>query len=161
MGDPAQPEEASGEGDLARSRRGARPRHVLFLCVANSARSQIAEGIGRCRAPSGTLVSSAGSRPDRVRPEAQQVLEEVGIDASGHRSKCMDEVDLSNVDLVVTLCAEEECPVLPGGVEVRHWGLRDPAAVEGAEEERLEAFRGTREELTERIEELFGGAGRG
>ncbi len=106
----------------------AAPRHVLFLCVANSARSQMAEGIARALAPEGVRVSSAGSEPTSLRPEAVEALREIGIDISGHRSKGMDEVERP-VDAVVTLCAEEVCPAWLGPALRVHWGLPDPAAV--------------------------------
>ena len=128
---------------------------VLFLCVANSARSQIAEGVARALAPAGTRVWSAGSRPTRVRPEAIAVLREIGLDISSHRSKAVAEIPASEVDTVVTLCAEEECPLFLGPARRLHWGLPDPAAVTGSEEERLDAFRKTRDELRRRLEALF------
>ena len=131
------------------------PEHVLFMCVANSARSQLAEGIARALAPDGVRISSAGSAPTRVRPEAVEVLMELGIDASGQRSKSVDQIDVRTVDLVVTLCAEEVCPVLPGEMTRLHWPLPDPAQVEGSAEDRLESFRRTRDELSQRIAQLF------
>ncbi len=124
---------------------------LLFLCVANSARSQMAEGIARSLAPKEIRVFSAGSRPTRVRPEAVAVLKEVGIDISDHRSKSVSEISQSEVDTVITLCAEEECPVFPGKVRRLHWGLPDPAAVRGSEQARLKEFRKTRDELRRRI----------
>ena len=127
---------------------------ILFLCVANSARSQMAEGIARSMVPAGTKVWSAGSRPTSVRPEAVAVLKEIGIDISHHRSKVVDEIPAAEVDTVITLCGEEECPVFLGKAERLHWGLPDPAAVGGAEEGRLTAFRNTRDELRRRIEAL-------
>jgi arsenate reductase len=132
----------------------AAPPHVLFLCVANSARSQMAEAIARRAAPPGTRVSSAGSVPTRVRPEALEVLAELGIDASTQRSKGTDEVE-GDVDVVVTLCAEEVCPVWLRPAKRVHWGLPDPAAVEGPEEVRLDAFRAVRDELVRRLGVLF------
>jgi thioredoxin type arsenate reductase len=127
------------------------PKGILFLCVANSARSQMAEGIARSLAPSGVKVWSAGSRPASVRPEAIAVLKEIGIDISGHRSKAVAEIPTSEVDTVITLCGEEECPVFPGRVQRLHWGLPDPAAVVGSKEEVLTAFRKMRDELSQRI----------
>ena len=138
--------------------RALEPGHVLFLCVANSARSQIAEGLARASAPEGTRISSAGSEPASVRPQAIRVLEEVGIDASGQRSKGVDEVEVP-VHAVVTLCAEEACPVWLGSAWRVHWPLPDPAAVEGTEEEVLDAFRAVREELRRRFRALFGEEG--
>ena len=128
---------------------------VLFLCVANSARSQMAEGIARSLAPAGTTIWSAGSRPTNVRPEAIAVLKEIGIDISGHRAKAVTEIPAAEVDTVITLCGEEECPVFLGKATRLHWGLPDPAAVSGSETERLSAFRQVRDELRRRIGDLF------
>ena len=136
--------------------RAKRPRHILFLCVANSARSQMAEGIARSLAPPGMKVSSAGSSPAPVRPQAIQTLKEIGIDISGHRSKGLDSIGTGSVDAVITLCAEEVCPVFPGITHRIHWGLSDPAGVAGPEENRLEAFRSVRDELLRRLKILFG-----
>jgi thioredoxin type arsenate reductase len=124
---------------------------ILFLCVANSARSQMAEGIARSLAPSGVKIWSAGSRPTSVRPEAIAVLKEIGIDISGHRSKAVAEIPASEVDAVITLCGEEECPVFLGKAQRLHWGLLDPAAVIGSKEEILAAFRQLRDVLSKRI----------
>lgn len=133
------------------------PRHILFLCVANSARSQMAEGIARSLAPPGLRVSSAGSSPASVRPQAIRVLKEIGIDISDHRSKGLEAIDAGSVDAVITLCAEEVCPVFLGKARRVHWGLPDPAAVTGAEETRLNAFRTVRDELLRRLKVAFGG----
>lgn len=136
--------------------RALAPQHVLFLCVANSARSQLAEGIARALAPPGVRVSSAGSAPTRVRPEAVDVLAEEGIDITTHRSTAVAQVEPGSVDLVVTLCAEEVCPAFLGDALRVHWGLPDPAAIEGDPERRREAFRATRDELRRRLSVLFG-----
>jgi len=138
----------------AEALRAARPGHVLFLCVANSARSQMAEGIARALAPEGVRVSSAGSEPTSLRPEAVEALREIGIDISGQRSKGMDEVERP-VDAVVTLCAEEVCPAWLGPAMRVHWGLPDPAAVDASPEARLQAFRDVRDELRRRLSSLF------
>ncbi len=130
-------------------------RGILFLCVANSARSQMAEGIARALAPAGTPIWSAGSNPTTVRPEAITVMGEIGIDISEHLSKSVAEIPLQSVDTVVTLCAEEVCPVIAGDVRRLHWGLPDPAATEGSLADRLAAFRQTREELRRRIGEFL------
>jgi arsenate reductase len=137
--------------------RALRPRHILFLCVQNSVRSQLAEGIARFLAPPGVTVSSAGSSPAFVRPQAIQVLKEVGVDISGHRSKPIEEIDAASVDAVVTLCAEEVCPVFLGNAVRLHWGLSDPAKAPGDEAARLNAFRATRDELFRRMKLLFDG----
>jgi arsenate reductase len=135
--------------------RAFEPRHVLFLCVANSARSQLAEGIARSLAPAGVRVSSAGSEPSHLRPEAVRALAEIDIDASEQRAKSVNEVD-GDVDLVITLCAEEACPTWLRPARRLHWALPDPAAVEG-ESARAEAFRGVRDELARRLGVLFAG----
>ncbi len=128
---------------------------VLFLCVANSARSQMAEGIARSIAPDGVKIWSAGSRPTIVRPEAIAALKEIGIDISNQRSKAVSEIPASEVDTVVTLCAEEECPVFFGEAQRLHWGLPDPATAAGSEDSLRTAFRKVRDELSRRIAELF------
>jgi arsenate reductase len=135
--------------------RAVRPRHLLFLCVQNSARSQLAEGVARFLAPPGVTVSSAGSSPAFVRPQAIQVLKEIGIDISEHRSKAIADIDAASVDAVVTLCAEEVCPAFLGNALRLHWGLSDPAKAPGDEEARLDAFRATRDELFRRLKLLF------
>ncbi len=127
---------------------------VLFLCVANSARSQMAEGIARQLLPAEIKVWSAGSRPTSVRPEAVAVLQEIGIDISDHRSKAVAEIPAAEVDTVITLCGEEECPLFLGKAERIHWGLPDPAAVTESEAARLAAFREVRTELQQRIGRL-------
>jgi arsenate reductase len=137
--------------------RALRPRHILFLCVQNSARSQLAEGVARFLSPAGVTVSSAGSSPAFVRPQAIRVLKEIGIDISGHRSKAIEEIDAASVDAVVTLCAEEVCPVFLGNAVRLHWGLSDPAKAPGDENARLNAFRATRDELFRRMKLLFDG----
>jgi len=135
--------------------RAARPRGVLFLCVANSARSQLAEGIARALAPAGVAVWSAGSRPTCVRPEAITVLREIGIDISAQRSKAVADIPADEIDTVITLCAEEECPIFLGRARRLHWGLPDPAAAGGAEADRLTAFRQVRDVLRRRLAALF------
>jgi len=134
--------------------RALRPASILFLCVANSARSQMAEGIARHVLGPGVEIRSAGSQPSRVRPEAIRVLSEIGVDISAHTSKSVETIDPRRVDTVITLCAEEVCPAFLGSARRLHWGLPDPAAVDGDDEARLEAFRTTRDELRRRIERL-------
>jgi thioredoxin type arsenate reductase len=128
---------------------------ILFLCVANSARSQIAEGLARRIAPSGVRVYSAGSEPGTINPLAVRVLAEAGVDTAGQRSKGLDAVPLDEIDLVVTLCAEEVCPLFPRPVRTLHWPLPDPAKVSGTEAVRLAAFRAVRNELAARLPALF------
>ncbi|GIX06287.1 MAG: arsenate reductase [Candidatus Poribacteria bacterium] len=131
------------------------PRHILFLCVANSARSQMAEGLARAMAPEGVEVYSAGSRPSRLNPDAVRAMAEIGIDISHQRSKGIEAVPVERIDTVITLCAEEVCPTFPRPVQRLHWPLPDPAAVKGSPEERLEAFRRVRDEIARRLRELF------
>jgi arsenate reductase len=128
---------------------------ILFLCVANSARSQIAEGLARRLAPPGTHVFSAGSEPGAINPLAVQVLAEAGVDASQQHSKGLDAIPLDEIDLIVTLCAEEVCPLFPRPVRKLHWPLPDPARAAGTEGERLAAFRAVRDELAARLPSLF------
>lgn len=136
--------------------RALAPGHVLFLCVANSARSQLGEGIGRLLAPAAVKVSSAGSEPTRVRPQAVAVMREMGVDITTHASKGMDDVERP-VDAVITLCAEESCPAWLGRAWRVHWPLPDPAGAGSTEEEELDAFRAARDELRRRLEVVFGG----
>lgn len=131
---------------------------LLFLCVANSARSQMAEAIARSLAPAGTQVWSAGSRPTALRPEALAVLREIGLDAGDQRAKPIAAVPARAVDTVITLCAEEECPAWLGPATRLHWALPDPAAVAGSEAERLAVFRSVRDELRRRIAALLAAA---
>ena len=130
---------------------------LLFLCVANSARSQMAEGLARAIAPCGVSVYSAGSEPSRLNPHAVRVMQEVGIDIAAHVSKGIDAVPRKQIAAVITLCAEEVCPVFPAAVEKLHWPFEDPAAVAGSEEDVLEAFRRVRDQLRTAIEVYFHG----
>ncbi len=141
----------------AEALRAARPRHFLFLCVANSARSQMAEGIARALAPVGVRISSAGSAPSSLNPLAVKVLDEIGIDIRGQYSKNVDDVPADGVDAVVTLCAEEVCPVFLGKAMRVHWGLPDPAGAGGSSEKQLERFREVRDELRRRLVRVFAG----
>jgi len=127
---------------------------VLILCTGNSARSQMAEGLLRHDAVDACEVSSAGTKPTRVRPEAIAVMREVGIDISGHRSKSLDEFVGQDFDYVITVCdnTKQSCPVFPAKTKRIHWSIEDPATVEGSEDERLAAFRRTRDELRARLQ---------
>ncbi|MGV3622179.1 MAG: arsenate reductase ArsC [Archangium sp.] len=128
------------------------PNGVLFLCVANSARSQMAEGLARSSFDARTRVQSAGSRPAVVNRFAIEVMRELGIDLSEHRSKSVAEIDPASVDTVITLCAEEECPVFLGNARRLHWPLPDPAsAVPLSDDEMRTRFRAARDELKRRL----------
>jgi arsenate reductase len=140
----------------AEALRRLAPRHLLFLCVANSARSQMAEGIARSLAPAGVTVSSAGSRPSQVNPLAIRALDEIGIDIRGHHSKSVETIPPEGVEVVITLCAEEECPVFLGKARRIHWGLPDPGGAGLGEEQKLQSFREVRDELGRRLAVVFG-----
>lgn len=129
---------------------------VLFLCVANSARSQMAEGLARDLFGDGVLVQSAGSAPTRVHPLAVEVMAELGVDLSAHSSTSVEAIDPERVDLVVTLCAEEICPAGLRGVPRMHWPLQDPDRSGEAltEEERRHHFRVARDQLRARLQVL-------
>src|SRR6266511_2959870 len=120
---------------------------VLFLCVANSARSQMAEGLARALAPPGYRFLSAGSQPGTLNPLAVRVLAEQGIDISRHRAKGLEGISLGQLDTIVTLCAEEVCPFVPGPVQRLHWPLPDPTELAG--------FRAARDELRRRLPALW------
>lgn len=125
---------------------------ILFLCVANSARSQMAEGVARAVFGDRAEVFSAGSVPTRVNPHAIAALAEVGIDASRQTSKSVDDVDAGSMDLIITLCADEVCPVVPGRVERLHWPLPDPAGA--PPDQAPQKFREVRDEIRRRLEQL-------
>ncbi len=129
-------------------------RGLLFLCVANSSRSQMAEGLARARFGDRVLVASAGSSPATVSPFAVAALDEVGIDISGHHSKRVDTIDPETVDVVVTLCAEQVCPAFLGTARRLHWPLPDPAAEAQSEAERLDGYRAVRDEIARRLNTL-------
>lgn len=125
---------------------------VLFLCVANAARSQMAEALARSLFGDRVGVQSAGSMATRVHDDAVAVIGERGIDISAAASKSVDTIDPSSVDLVITLCAEEVCPIWPARIEHLHWPLADPASANAAE--RRERFRATRDDIEKRLTAL-------
>jgi protein-tyrosine-phosphatase len=130
-------------------------KSLLFLCVANSARSQIAEGLARRIFDNTVQVQSAGSNPSRVNPLAIEVMAEVGIDISGYTSKSVDAISPATVDTVITLCAEEVCPVFLGQATRLHWPIPDPAGHESElYTQQLERFRAAREQIRGRLEVL-------
>ena len=124
---------------------------LVFLCVANSARSQMAEGLARHLFGDRVHVQSAGSQPSRVNPHAIGVMAEIGIDILTQTSKSIDAVDIQHADLVITLCADEVCPVVPAKVERLHWPLPDPVAA--PPDRVVDTFRSVRDELKRRLEE--------
>lgn len=132
----------------------ARVPGLLFLCVANSARSQMAEGLARNIFGDAVRVQSAGSRPSEVNPMAIAAMAEVGITIDSQRSKSVDSIDASTVDTVVTLCAEEVCPAFLGRARRLHWAFPDPALDDEAPREQLlERFREVRDGIAEKLQD--------
>mgnify|MGYP001418314386 CR=1 FL=1 len=132
---------------------------ILFLCVANSARSQIAEGIAREMFGKDHHVRSAGSEPSgSVHPDAMKVLDEIGIDASSHQSKSVDDLEkdfIDNLDYVITLCAEEACPAYITHAKKLHWINEDPANPVYSDFESINAFRNTRGNIFKLIKKFY------
>lgn len=126
---------------------------VLILCTGNSARSQMAEGILRHVAGDRFGVYSAGTIASFVRPQAIAAMAEIGIDISGHRSKCRDEFHDTAFDYVITVCdnANETCPVFPGPAKRIHWSFDDPAEAVGSDEQQLAMFRRVRDEIADKL----------
>lgn len=131
----------------------SKPAHILFLCVANSARSQLAEGLAKSIFGAGAVIESAGSEPSgKVQPWAVEVLKESGIEISENWSKSTLQLPvgfLENLDYVITLCAEEVCPILPSKAKRLHWPIPDPASA--VEELKADAFRSARDEIKKRL----------
>lgn len=130
---------------------------VLFVCVRNSARSQMAEGLANALGEGIIKAYSAGTEPGSVSEFAIRALAEDGIDISRHVSKSLDDVADVEFDYIVSLCseAEEACPFVPGGEARLHWPLSDPAAVQGSGVQILNAFRATRETLVDLIKHFI------
>jgi arsenate reductase len=130
-----------------------RPIRVLFVCTGNSARSQMAEAMLGAYGGTDFEVFSAGTEPRGVHPLAVRVLAAAGIDWSTARSKSVSEFLDQEFDYVITVCdrARQVCPVFPGDHNSLHWGLEDPAEVQGSEDERLAAFQRTQVELSNRL----------
>jgi len=123
---------------------------VLILCTGNSCRSHIAEGILKNAAGDMLEVHSAGSNPaGYVHPLAIQVMKEIGIDISNHRSKHLKEFLNTQIETVITVCdnANENCPFFPGQVNRHHWSFEDPAKATGSEAEKLAVFRRVRDQI--------------
>lgn len=125
--------------------------NILFLCVANSARSQMAEGLARHYLPSAIQVQSAGSQPSKLNPHAVTVMAELGIDISQHLAKAVDDIDSSKVDTVITLCADEVCPVFLGKVQRLHWPINEPSSGRTTPEQLLQGFRLARDEIKQHV----------
>ena len=130
---------------------------VLFICTHNSARSQIAEGLLKAIYGERYEAYSAGTKPSSVNQFAINVMKEVGIDISKHRSKSVEEFLNMELDYVVTVCdnAKETCPFFPGGKKHLHQSFTDPSSFTGNDDEILEGFRKIRDEIKKWIEETF------
>lgn len=123
-------------------------KRALFVCVENAGRSQMAEGFARQLGAGVLEPASAGSRPlGRIHDVVREAMAEKGVDLSGHSSKGLDQVDPGSFDFLITLCAEEECPYVPGP-EQRHWGMPNPAGKDVA------AVRPIRDAIELRVREL-------
>lgn len=132
-------------------------KRVLFVCTANSARSQMAEGFARYHAGDLIEVDSAGIHPGALNPYARQVMNEVGVDISHQTSDPLTSKTLEHFDYVVTVCgdAKESCPVLPPQVRSEHWPLSDPARALGNPREVSSAFRLIRNQIESRVKEFL------
>lgn len=132
-------------------------KKLYFLCTGNSCRSQIADGLAKVLLdPNEWEIRSAGIEAHGINPRAVAIMNEIDIDISKNKSEVIDNDYLNKADLVITLCGDalDNCPVFPQTVEHQHWGLEDPAKATGTEEEIMEMFRSTRNEIEKRIKEL-------
>ena len=136
-----------------------RKARILFLCTGNSCRSQMAEGWTNHLGGEWLEATSAGIEAHGKNPRAITVMREVGVDISHQESTRVTPQMLAQADLVVTVCghADEHCPVLPPGVQKKHWPLEDPAKATGTEEQIMAKFRATRDEVKSRVEGSIGG----
>lgn len=132
-------------------------KRVLFLCTANSSRSQMAEGIVNHFFGKSISAFSAGTQATHVHPLTIEAMKEIGIDISKHRSKNLSEFDGQRFDYVITLCgnANETCPLYIGGAKKKHIGFDDPAQAQGTKEEILQEFRRIRDKIKEKLTAFF------
>ena len=131
--------------------------NILFMCVANSARSQMAEGLARKMLGDSVKIESAGSEPSKVNPFAIKAMHEIGIDLSRHYSKSYEELTpgfIVGLSYVITLCAEEVCPQMGSRAKKLHWPLPDPANKGGTDAEQLQRFREIRDAIASRIKDF-------
>lgn len=130
-------------------------RHILFLCIENSARSQMAEGLARHFLGHQADVTSAGTHPSaKINPMAVAAMAEIGIDISNQRPKSLSDIDLARVDLVITLSTEDESPVISTKTKTLNWPLSDPSKLDVTPEDQLRKFRKVRDDLRKRVLEL-------
>lgn len=132
--------------------------NILFMCVANSARSQMAEGLAKNLLGKDVWIESAGSEPKTVNPYAIQVMKEIDIDISKQYPKTYDQISpkfVVGLDFIITLCAEEVCPTMVAQKAKKlHWGFPDPATSKSSPEEQLTTFRSVRDGIKTKIEEF-------
>ena len=133
--------------------------NILFLCVANSARSQMAEGLAKEILGDGHDIQSAGSIPSgEVHPNAIIAMDEIGIDIRNQFSKPIDDLDkdfIDNLDFAITLCAEEVCPVLPSNAQNLHWLNEDPANITYSDKQLESSFSNTRDNLYKLVKKFM------
>ena len=136
---------------------------ILILCIGNSCRSQMAEGLLRAAAGDRVDVFSAGARPaGMVQPRAIQVLKELGLDISSQHSKSMNEFIHQRIDVVITVCGDNDaCPVFPGQMARHHWPFTDPTHFKGTDEEILSEFRRVRDQMKRVFDAYAAGLGDG
>ena len=133
-------------------------KRVLFICVHNSARSQMAEALLKHLAGDKFEVESAGFQPGKLNPLAVEVMKEIGIDISGNTTKSVFDFYKAGkkYDYVITVCDESQsgqCPVFPGGGQKLHWGFDDPSGFKGSWEERITKTRKVRDRIRDKIED--------
>ena len=131
--------------------------NILFLCTGNSCRSQIAEGWAKSIAGDKFNIESAGIESHGKNPRAITVMQEKGIDISQQESTKLTDEMLNRTDYIVTVCghADEHCPALPVGMKKEHWPLSDPAKATGSDEAVMEVFRGSRDDIQQRVKDLL------
>ncbi len=127
-------------------------KKILFICVENQARSQMAEGLARHFVGHQHDFFSAGSRPaDRVHPMAIAVMGEIGIDITSQKPKNISSIDINKMDLIITLCSEEECPTLPPNIKHEDWSMNDPASDSNDRESQIRKFRKIRDAIRQKV----------
>lgn len=140
---------------------GGRKQKILFICTANAARSQMAEGYLRAKYGDRYEAFSAGTRQSKISARAVAVMQEIGIDISHHESKTLDTLGHESFDLAVTLCdkACAVCPVMANATTTIHHPFADPHLTPGCYEEILDGYRKVRDSITAWIDRAFGGRG--
>jgi len=130
-------------------------KSILFICVENRARSQMAEGLARHFLGHQFDIFSAGAQPaKKIHPLAKAVMAEVGVDISGQRPKGIDEIPIDNIQLAVTLCAPNMCPALPPHIKTQHWVISDPVSSLVPGPLLIKKFRKVRDEIKKKILDL-------